>query len=255
MKLSMHHFVHHKTHVDWPGIEPGLPLWKALSYWPESSLKRKKVREEGEEEQHSGGVVRDDWSVFTKGKRKISCCEMSQVVPSEPSGNGTCDARWSIGKRSSWVDGESTAWWSMQQGTEIENLGWIVCFEGCIITKFVGSVVRTALQLVVAVVRWWVSQSVDRVMLYGCTSNDDVPASSCGVSIWVSFAFPLSWGLTLKGLEVLFYAALLYFGKRIVFPRFPGFPHLFIDRVLTSSPYRAVNTHRLGYKNHSVNAV
>jgi hypothetical protein len=26
MKLSMHHFVHHKTHVDWPGIEPGLPL-------------------------------------------------------------------------------------------------------------------------------------------------------------------------------------------------------------------------------------
>jgi hypothetical protein len=27
--LSQCHFVHHKPHMDWPGIEPGPPQWKA----------------------------------------------------------------------------------------------------------------------------------------------------------------------------------------------------------------------------------
>jgi hypothetical protein len=27
--LSQCHFVHHKPHIDWPGIEPGPPQWKA----------------------------------------------------------------------------------------------------------------------------------------------------------------------------------------------------------------------------------
>jgi hypothetical protein len=31
--LSQCHFVHHKSHMDWPGIEPGLPRWEAGD-WP-----------------------------------------------------------------------------------------------------------------------------------------------------------------------------------------------------------------------------
>jgi hypothetical protein len=27
--LSQSHFVHHKPNMDWPGIEPGPPQWKA----------------------------------------------------------------------------------------------------------------------------------------------------------------------------------------------------------------------------------
>jgi hypothetical protein len=27
--LSQCHFVRHKSHMDWPGIEPGSPLWEA----------------------------------------------------------------------------------------------------------------------------------------------------------------------------------------------------------------------------------
>jgi hypothetical protein len=27
--LSQCHFVHHKSHMDWPGIEPGPPRWEA----------------------------------------------------------------------------------------------------------------------------------------------------------------------------------------------------------------------------------
>jgi hypothetical protein len=27
--LSQCHFVHHKSHTDWPGIEPGPPRWEA----------------------------------------------------------------------------------------------------------------------------------------------------------------------------------------------------------------------------------
>jgi hypothetical protein len=27
--LSQYHFVHHKSHMDLPGIEPGSPRWKA----------------------------------------------------------------------------------------------------------------------------------------------------------------------------------------------------------------------------------
>jgi hypothetical protein len=27
--LSQDHFVHHKVHMDWPGFEPGPPLWEA----------------------------------------------------------------------------------------------------------------------------------------------------------------------------------------------------------------------------------
>jgi hypothetical protein len=27
--LSQCHFIHHKPHMDWPGIEPGPPQWKA----------------------------------------------------------------------------------------------------------------------------------------------------------------------------------------------------------------------------------
>jgi hypothetical protein len=28
--LSPCHFVHHKSHMDWPGIEPGPPRWEAV---------------------------------------------------------------------------------------------------------------------------------------------------------------------------------------------------------------------------------
>jgi hypothetical protein len=27
--LSQYHFVHHNSHMDWPGLEPGLPWWEA----------------------------------------------------------------------------------------------------------------------------------------------------------------------------------------------------------------------------------
>jgi hypothetical protein len=27
--LVQHHFVHHKSHMTWPGIEPGPPRWEA----------------------------------------------------------------------------------------------------------------------------------------------------------------------------------------------------------------------------------
>jgi hypothetical protein len=27
--LPQLHFVHHKTYVSWPGLEPGPPLWEA----------------------------------------------------------------------------------------------------------------------------------------------------------------------------------------------------------------------------------
>jgi hypothetical protein len=33
--LSQYHFVHHKFHMDWPGIEPGPPRWEAGEYPPE----------------------------------------------------------------------------------------------------------------------------------------------------------------------------------------------------------------------------
>jgi hypothetical protein len=33
--LSQCHFVHHKPHMDWPGIEPGPPQWKAGDWPPE----------------------------------------------------------------------------------------------------------------------------------------------------------------------------------------------------------------------------
>jgi hypothetical protein len=28
--LSQCHFVHHKSRMDWPGIEPGPPRWEAI---------------------------------------------------------------------------------------------------------------------------------------------------------------------------------------------------------------------------------
>jgi hypothetical protein len=27
--LSQCHFAHHKSHMNWPGLEPGPPLWEA----------------------------------------------------------------------------------------------------------------------------------------------------------------------------------------------------------------------------------
>jgi hypothetical protein len=27
--LSQYHFFHHKSHMHWPGIEPGVPRWEA----------------------------------------------------------------------------------------------------------------------------------------------------------------------------------------------------------------------------------
>jgi hypothetical protein len=33
--LSQFHFVHHKSHIDWPGIEPGPPRWEAGGQPPE----------------------------------------------------------------------------------------------------------------------------------------------------------------------------------------------------------------------------
>jgi hypothetical protein len=31
--LPQHHIVHHKSHMNRPGFEPGLPLWEASDYY------------------------------------------------------------------------------------------------------------------------------------------------------------------------------------------------------------------------------
>jgi len=33
--LSQHHFTHHKSQIDWPGIEPGFPQWQTNNIPPE----------------------------------------------------------------------------------------------------------------------------------------------------------------------------------------------------------------------------
>jgi hypothetical protein len=30
--LSQHHFVHQKSHIEWPGIEPGASHWEASDF-------------------------------------------------------------------------------------------------------------------------------------------------------------------------------------------------------------------------------
>jgi hypothetical protein len=33
--MSHRYFVHHKSHMTWPGIKHGMPLWEAGDYQPE----------------------------------------------------------------------------------------------------------------------------------------------------------------------------------------------------------------------------
>jgi hypothetical protein len=69
-KLGQYHFVYHKSHMNWPGHESGLPQWKASHYQPEPWHSLRNVQSYHAHDEKAGSNSGLDLS--SAGKPKLS---------------------------------------------------------------------------------------------------------------------------------------------------------------------------------------